>query len=102
MPTLATSNPDASLLADIHRHDALWAEWDRIQAESGQDDPRIPALIDETTDLAKRIVVTPAHTVAGRDGKNRILEREDLEAWDSLGLIETVLGMDAARIAAVR
>jgi hypothetical protein len=91
---------DAGLLAYIDRHDNLWAEWDRIVADTGEDDPRIPALSDETSDLAKRIVVTPAHTVEGRDAKIRIIELEALESRDGLGLIEFILQLDAERIAA--
>lgn len=91
---------ETGLLADIERHGKLWAEWDRIFAEGGEDDPRIPALSDQTTDLAKRIVVTPAHSVEGRDGKIRIAKLEELRSWDDLGLIETILVLDAERIAA--
>jgi hypothetical protein len=91
---------DAGLLADIERHGSLWTEWDRIVAECGEDDARIPALSDETTELAKRIVMTPAHTAEGRDGKIRVVKLEELESWDDLGLIEAILDLDAARIAA--
>ena len=90
---------DAGLLADIEQHGKLWAEWDRV-AKIDADDPRIPALCDETTELAKRIVVTPAHTVEGRDGKIRIIDLEELESWDDLGLIETILRLDLERVAA--
>jgi hypothetical protein len=95
-----TEQVDAVLLAAIERHSLLWAQWDRIVADGGEDDARIPALSDETTELAKRIVVTPAHTSEGRDGKIRVVKLEELESWDDLGLIETILGLDAERIAA--
>jgi hypothetical protein len=98
--TSITKQMDAGLLADIERHGRLWTEWDRIVAETGEDDPRIEALSDETTELAKRIVVTPAHTAEGTDGKIRIIELEELESWDDLGLIETILQLDAERVAA--
>jgi hypothetical protein len=93
-------NADAVLLAMVQRHDDLWAEWDRILAETGEDDPRIPAISDETTELAKLIAVTPVNTAEGRDGKIRVIELEELESWDDLGLIETILKIDAERIAA--
>jgi len=64
--TSITKQIDAGLLADIERHDNLWAQWNRIVAETGENDPRIPALSEETSELANRIVATPAHTVAGR------------------------------------
>jgi hypothetical protein len=96
-----TKQLDACLLADIERHDNLWAEWDRI-AEIDEDDPRIPALSDETIELAKRIVVTPAHAAEGRDGKIRVVDLEKLESWDDLGLIETILRLDLERVAAAR
>lgn len=96
--TPITKQQDAALLADVERHGRLWAEWDGIVAEAGEDDPRIPALSDETAELAKRIAVTPAHTIEGRNGKIRIIDREELESWDDLGLIATILVLDAERI----
>jgi hypothetical protein len=90
---------DAQLLADIERHDSLSAEWDRIAAVN-EDDLRIPALMDETTDLALRIVATPAHTTECRDGKIRIIELAELESWDGMGMIQTILDLDEERIAA--
>jgi hypothetical protein len=38
--------------------------------------------------------------VEGRDGKIRIVELEELESWDDLGLIETILRLDLERVAA--
>jgi hypothetical protein len=38
--------------------------------------------------------------VEGRDGKIRIVELEELESWEDLGLIETILRLDLERVAA--
>ncbi len=94
-----TDGLDKALLADIALHGKLWADWDAI-AKVDQDDPRIAALSDKTTDLARRIAVTPAHTAAARDAKIHVIKLEELEAWDDLGLIRTILKMDAERISA--
>jgi hypothetical protein len=102
--TTAMATPmsaDTDLLAMVNRHDGLWAEWDRL-AKVDEDDPRIPALSDETSELAKRIVVTPAHTVEGLNGKVRVVALEELESWDDIGLIEIILQLDAERVAAAR
>jgi hypothetical protein len=96
-----TKQLDTGLLADIERHDRAWSLWDQIFAESGEDDPRIESLCDECTGLAKRIVLTPAHTPEGRDGKIRVIDREEMESRDDdLGLIAMILHLDAERIAA--
>jgi hypothetical protein len=95
-----TKQTDAGLLADIARHGTLWAQWDHL-AEIDEDHPRIADISHETTVLARRIVVTPAHTVEGLDGKRRVVALEELESWDDLGLIETILQLDLDRIATV-
>lgn len=91
--------PDAELLALVNRHDQLWAEWNRL-AKVDERDPRIRALSEETSELARQIVVTPAHTAEGLNGKVRVIEVEELESWDDLGLIAEILEHDAERIAA--
>lgn len=48
--------------------------------------------------LAERIVETPA--AEGRDGKIRVIDLDELECWDDLGLIETILRLDLERVAA--
>jgi hypothetical protein len=69
-------------------------------ASINESDPRIPNISAETSQLARRIAVTPAHTAEGRDGKIRVVKLEELESWDDLGLIETIFELDAERIAA--
>ena len=97
---LSTQNEDdsdAGLLAMIQRHDKLWVEWDRL-AKINEDDPRIPALSDECAALEPRIIATPAHSQEGLTGKRRVVERGELS--DDFGIIDTMLELDAERIAA--
>jgi hypothetical protein len=94
--TTKTTQDDTELLAMIQRHKAAWNEWDQLT----EDDPRIDALGELTTDLARLIVVTPAHTPEALEGKRLIIEREQLTEWDDLCLIETIIELDAERVAA--
>jgi hypothetical protein len=83
----------------VNRHDDLWSEWDRL-AKVNEDDPRTLAIIEEASELERWIVATPASTPAGLAGKRRVIDRAEMESSDDLGLIETILELDAERIAA--
>jgi hypothetical protein len=96
---LSQSSSRLACWRTLKLHKELWIEWDTI-AKIDEDDPRMVSLSDRTTELAKRIVVTPVHTAEALDGKRRIVELEELESWDDLGLLEVILKLDAERVAA--
>jgi hypothetical protein len=89
---------DAELLAMIRRHGKLWTEWDRI-ANINEEDPRISTFSREAVELERKILATPALTRKGLAGKRRVVQRAEMEAWDDLGIIETIFDIDAERVA---
>jgi hypothetical protein len=90
---------DAHLLEMIRRNDEVWTEWDLL-AGADEADPRIDALSNESAQLEREILATPAFTDAGLAGKRRIVERAELSAWDDLKIIDVIFQLDAERIAA--
>jgi hypothetical protein len=94
-----TTNPDATLHEMIARLDGLWAKSDRLAAidDTGAE---YDALCRECGELERVILVTPAFTAAGADGKRRIVERAELTEFDDLDLIGTIFALDAERVAA--
>jgi hypothetical protein len=90
--------PPCSFERSPRRHDDVWAQWDAL-VEINEKDPGIDALCEESGDLEREIVVTPAFTAAGLAGKRRIVERSELQECDNLDLIEVILRLDAQRVA---
>jgi hypothetical protein len=99
-----TTNPDASMLEMVHRHDEIWAEWDRLD----DGDPRVAALCDASVELAHRILMFPVLTDRGLTEKKRVVAIEEMEiesnhfVLEKTGsdFVEFVYKLDAERIAA--
>jgi hypothetical protein len=94
---------DANLNAMVERHDALWTLTDRLYAalgDAGTDTAEYADANEEAADLERLIAATPAFTPAGLAGKRRMVDRAEMESSDDLGLIETILQLDAERVAA--
>jgi len=98
----APVSPDAGLLEMVARHDHLWDLTDHLAAlgDAGTDTAEYIDALAEAADLERRIAATPAFTPAGLAGKRRMVDRAEMESSDDLGLIETILQLDAERVAA--
>ena len=92
-------NPDADLLLLIDRHRRLWGEWDRLHPVD-EDHPEIERIWYQVLDAARAVVLTPAFTAAGLDGKREVVRLNEMDTGDVHGLVAFALHMDEHRLAA--
>jgi hypothetical protein len=72
---MTEKHPDAELLAMVERHDHLWTLCTPQACESGEAN----AFMDECLQLEARIIGTPVSTPEGLAGKQRVVERAELD-----------------------
>jgi hypothetical protein len=77
----------------VERHDHLWALCTPQACESGEAN----AFMDECLQLEVPIIGTPAFTPEGLAGKQRVVERAELD--DDEAVVAAILQADAERIA---
>ena len=89
---MTEKHPDAELLAMVERHDHLWALCTPQACESGEAN----AFMDECLQLEVRIIATPVFTPEGLAGKQRVVERAELD--DGEAVVAAILQADEERV----
>jgi len=89
---MTEKHPDAELLAMVERHDHLWALCTPQACESGEAN----AFMDECLQLEVRIIARPVFTPEGLAGKQRVVERAELD--DGEAVVAAILQADEERV----
>jgi hypothetical protein len=78
-----------------------WKQLDRVCRQLADRQPS--SNVDKQTDIACRIVATPAKSPRDRAVKRRFIRESNFEEWNSLyELVDVLLKIDAERLAAAR